>query len=196
MDGTKFVMNEYEVDLGLNDEPKQLISMGAYVIIMPDKKYINTKDLTDYGNIEAFFPGVEGQTVLATYEMCKLDGTVYTGTIKSASSPENPTNMQLWIDTSTTPHALKQYSETSSVWNQIATTYVKISAPGIAAAFNQYDAVKISGFPKESAQLTEMNDITYPLWEAYHDPGDNVTGRAEGTNDYIVIVGILVDVED
>ena len=36
-----------------------------------------------------------------------------------------------------------------------------------------------------------MNDISYPLWEAYHDPGDNKTGRAEGTNDYIVIVGIL-----
>ena len=189
VDGTKFVMNEYEVDLGLNDEPKQLISMGAYVIIMPDKKYINTKDLTDYGNIEAFFPGVEGQTVLATYEMCKLDGTVYTGTIKSASSPENPTNMQLWIDTSTTPHALKQYSETSSVWNQIATTYVKISAPNIAAQFSQYDAVKISGFPQESAQLTDMNDITYPLWEVYHDPGTDE--RAEGTNDYIVIVGLL-----
>ena len=44
VDGTEFVMNEYRVDLGLNNAPKQLISMGAYVIIMPDKKYINTKD--------------------------------------------------------------------------------------------------------------------------------------------------------
>ena len=189
VDGTEFVMNEYRVDLGLNDEPKQLISMGAYVIIMPDKKYINTKDLTDHGNIEAFFPGVEGMNVLASYEMCKIDGTAYTGAIKSASAPENPSNMQLWIDTSSTPHVLKQYSEVSSVWTQIATTYVKISAPNIAQNFKQYDAVKISGFPIESAQLTEMNDIVYPLWEVYHDPGDGE--RTEGSNDYIVIVGIL-----
>ena len=189
VDGTKFVINEKEIDMGLNDEPKQLISMGAYVIIMPDKKYINTQDLTDFGNIEASYPGIEGQTVLATYEMCKLDGTEYTGAIKSASAPEEPTNMQLWIDTSTTPHALKQYSETSKAWTQIATTYIKISAPNIAQDFSQYDAVKISGFPQESEQLSDMNDITYPLWEAYHDPGNDE--RAEGTNDYIVIVGLL-----
>ena len=189
VDGRKFVINEHEIDMGLNEEPKQLISMGAYVIIWPDKKYINTQDLTDFGNIEAFYPGVEGQAVTATYEMCKLDGTVYTGAIKSASAPEDPANMQLWIDTSSTSHALKQYSESSKVWNQIATTYVRISAPNIAQNFSQYDAVKISGFPTESAQLSEMNDITYPLWEAYHDPGDDE--RAEGTNDYIVIVGLL-----
>lgn len=189
VDGTDFVMNEYRVDLGLSDEPKQLISMGAYVIIMPDKKYINTKDLTDYGNIEAFFPGVEGQTITASYEMCKIDGTAYTGAIKSASAPEDPANMQLWIDASSTPNVLKQYSETSATWTQIATTYVKISAPNIAQNFKQYDAVKISGFPMESAQLAEMCDIVYPLLEAYHDPGDDE--RAEGTNDYIIIVGLL-----
>ncbi len=189
VDGRNFVINKKEIDMGLNDEPKQLISMGAYVIIMPDKKYINTQDHSDFGSIEAFYPGVEGQAVQATYEMCKLDGTVYTGAIKSASEPEEPTNMQLWIDISSTPHVLKQYSETSKVWTQIATTYVKISAPNIAKSFNQYDAVKISGFPGESAQLYEMNDAVYPLWEVYHDPGDDEI--AEGTNDYVIIVGLL-----
>ena len=88
VDGTKFVINQKEIDMRLNDEPKQLISMGAYVIIWPDKKYINTQDLSDYGNIEAFYPGVEGP-VTATYEMCKLDGTVYTGATKSASAPSD-----------------------------------------------------------------------------------------------------------
>ena len=195
VDGSKFVINQKEIDMGLNEEPKQLISMGAYVIIWPDKKYINTEDLTDFGNIEAFYPGVEGQTVLASYEMCNIGGTVYTGAIQSNTAPEGPEgsdgpeNMQLWIDTSTTPHTLKQYSKTSAVWTPIATTYVKISAPNIAQSFKQYDAVKISGFPQESAQLSEMNDITYPLWEAYHDPGDDE--RAEGTDDYVIIVGLL-----
>ena len=192
VDGTKFFINEKEIPMGLNDEPKQLISMGAYVIIWPDKKYINTQDQSDYGNIEAFYPGVEGQTVIASYEMCKIDGTLYAGAKQSPSAPD-PEEYKLWIDNSTTPHTLKQYSETSAVWTQIATTYIKISAPNIAQNFKQYDAVKISGFPKESAQLSEMNDITYPLWEAYHDPGvkEGEDQRAEGTNDYIVIVGLL-----
>ena len=194
VDGRNFVINEHVIDMGLNDEPKQLISMGAYVIIWPDKKYINTQKLDDFGNIEAFFPGVEGQTVNASYEMCKLDGTAYPKDIEKAlTAPKDPENMQLWIDISSTPHVLKQYSATSAVWNQIATTYIKISAPNIAQNFKQYDAVKITGFPEESKQLSEMNDITYPLWEAYHDPGDDE--RAEGTSDYIVIVGLLDEAE-
>ena len=78
VDGSKFVINEHPIEMGLNDEPKQLISMGAYVIIMPDKKYINTINHTDKGNIEASFPSVESEIVTATYEMCKLDGTSYT----------------------------------------------------------------------------------------------------------------------
>ena len=193
IDGQYFCMNEYRIDMGLSaaeeDCPKQLVSMGAYVVIMPDKKYINTLDLTDFGNIEAFYPGVEGQLVTVTYEMCKVDGTVYTGATKSFEAPEEPTNMQLWIDISSTPHALKQYSETSNTWVTIATTYIKISAPNIASAFKQYDAVKISGFPTEVARLKEIEGNTFPLWEVHHDKGDDE--RAEGTNDYIVIKGLL-----
>ena len=188
VDGAYFVMNDYRIDMGLNDDPKQLISMGAYVIIMPDKKYINTRDLTDYGPIEATF-----QANSATYEMCKVDGNLYTGAIKSTTAPENPENMQLWIDISSTPHVLKQYSETSAVWNQIATTYIKISAPNIAANFSQYDAVKISGLPENITQLQDIEGQMCPLWAAYHDPGEEgeENPRAEGTDDYIVIVGLL-----
>ena len=193
VDGSKFVINEYPVDMGLNDEPKQLISMGAYVIILPDKMYINTKDLTDFGKIEAKYPGIEGMSVTATYEMCKVDGTAYEDTTKSAITPENPTNMQLWIDTSSVPHVLKQYSEASAMWQQIATTYVKIAAPNIAAAFRQYDAVTITGIPEQITQLKEIDGQVCPLWAVYRDPGDTSeeNPRAEGTFDYVVIVGIL-----
>ena len=193
VDGSKFVINEYPVDMGLNDEPKQLVSMGAYVIILPDKMYINTKDLTDFGRIEAAYPGIEGMSVTATYEMCKVDGTAYEETTKSAIPPENPTNMQLWIDTSSVPHVLKQYSETSAMWQQIATTYVKIAAPNIAAAFSQYDAVTITGIPEQITQLKDIDGQVCPLWSVYRDPGDTSeeNPRAEGTFDYVVIVGIL-----
>lgn len=186
VDGTDFCMNEYRIDMNLStaeeDCPKKLISMGAYVIIMPDKKWINTLDLTDWGNIEASYEMAEG--VSASYEMCKVDGTVYTGTTKSPTAPEEPANMQLWIDTSSTPHVLKQYSKSKDMWVQIPTTYIKISAPNIASAFKQYDAVKISGFPTEYPQLKELEGNTFPLWDVHHDEEDP-------TNDYIVIIGLL-----
>ena len=192
VDGHKlYINNEPVAGLELNDEPKQLISMGAYLIIMPDKKYVNTKDLTDYGNIEASFNGDES-TISASYEMCKIDGNGYGEVPKQTTPPENPTNMQLWIDISSTPNSLKQYSSSNKTWNAIATTYVKISAPNIASSFKQYDAVKITGLPSELTQIEDLEGKVSPLWDAYHDPGEG-SERAEGTNDYIVVIGFLGD---
>lgn len=198
VDGRKLYINNYEVvGLELTDTPKQLISMGAYLVIMPDKKYVNTKDLTDYGNIEAAF-NIDKSTISASYEMCKIDGNGYGDVTKSASAPENPTNTQLWIDISSTPNSLKQYSESNKTWNAIATTYVKISAPNIAVSFKQYDAVKITGLPSELTQIEDLEGQISTLWDAYHDEGEkNEEGnvvRAEGTNDYIVVIGFLGDI--
>lgn len=192
VDGTRLYINGFSVgSLVLENSPKQLISMGAYIIILPDKKYVNTKDFNDIGNIEAYFPANAGQDVTATYEMCKNDGTVYGDITKSTTAPDEPENMQLWIDISSTPHTLKQYSKENSTWFPIATTYLKISAPGIAASFKQYDAVKISGLPSDDNQLQVLENKTSVLYGAYHDEGDSSSGRAEGTNDYIIVVCIL-----
>lgn len=195
VDGSKFVINEHPIEMGLNDEPKQLISMGAYVIIMPDKKYINTINHTDKGNIEASFPSVESEIVTATYEMCKLDGTSYTNIIKNSTAPEitdemmkDASKIPLWIDTSSTPHSLKQYSTASKVWSQIATTYVKISAPSIASSFKQYDAVKISGIPTDKIpQLKDLEGGVSVLWDAHHD-------EENPSSDYIVVIGFIDEV--
>ena len=174
VEGPDFVVNGYHVDMDLStdaeDCPKQLISMGAYVIILPDKKYINTLDLTDFGNMEASFVS----TGDVTFELCTIDGAAYSGAIASSSEPGDPENLALWIDTSSTPHTLKQYSATSAMWVAIATTYIKISSPGIGAAFQQYDGVTISGVLDEN--LKDLNS-SMVIWAC----GD----------DYIVVVGIL-----
>ena len=53
-DKGKLYFNGTEVTgLTLADGEKQMVSMGAYLLIWPDKKYLNTKDLTDYGSMEA-----------------------------------------------------------------------------------------------------------------------------------------------
>ena len=172
VDGTKFVINEYEIDMGLNDEPKQLISMGAYVIIMPDKMWVNT--IThESGYIEAHFDNAESRKDVE-FSLCTIDGADRTVKYHGDSEPEDPDNLDLWIDESSTPHALKQYSKSNATWVQIPTTYIKISCPGIGAAFEQYDGVTISGIKAD--ELQDLNASTV-IW-----------AKSDG---YIVVTGIL-----
>lgn len=172
IDGQYFVMNEYRVNLDLPDDGNQrtLISMGAYVIILPDKKYVNTADISDYGDIEAAVT----TTGSVSFQLCKIDGTDYDNVAVQATEPEAPANMDLWIDTSSTPHSLKQYSSTNAMWVSVATTYIKISATGIGKPFEVNDGVTISGI--ESDALKDLNS-TMIIW-------------ARG-DDYIVVTGIL-----
>ena len=171
VDGTKFVINDTPVEMGLNDEPKQLISMGAYVIIMPDKKWINTDNpKKDHGDIEESFTTKSD----VKFELCTITGDAYTNAKVSDTAPESPKNMDLWIDTSSEPHTLKRYAATSEMWVSVATTYIKISATGIGEKFNQYDGVTISGINADG--LTDLNG-SVALWGC--------------GNDYIIVVGLL-----
>lgn len=177
VDGSKFVINEYEIEMGLNDEPKQLISMGAYVIIMPDKKWINTID-RKFGSIDAHFDNKESWMDVH-FTPCTIDGADRDVKYTQEDEPTKEKypdleNLDLWMDTSSTPHALKQYSAISAVWVQVPTTYIKITCPGIGSEFEQYDGVTISGI--KSDKLQDLNASTV-IW-------------AKGT-DYIVVVGIL-----
>lgn len=185
VDGTKLYVNGSEVaGLTLTDDEKSLISMGAYIVIWPDKKYVNTQDLTDYGNLEAEFTTATS----VTFEMCREDGTVYENVIVAPEEPTEPANMELWLDTSSTPYTLLQYSSYSAGWVSIATTYVRISAPNIAREFKAYDGVRISGIDKTAVPaLADLDGQTSVLWGVHRDE-DN-----EGAGDYVVVVGVIED---
>ena len=184
VDGSTFVINEYPVEMGLSDGPKQLISMGAYVIIMPDKKWINTLDTTDFGNIEAEFSTVEP----VSFTLCKLDGTDYSSGIPR-DEPSEPANMDMWIDVSTEPHSLKQWSESAGMWVTIATTYVKISSPGIGAAFEKYDGITISGLKDTVLHDNVSGNIIEDTSDLAALEGAALVWEKD--DDYIVVVGIL-----
>lgn len=158
--------------------PKQILSMGAYIVIYPDKLYINTANYTDCGMIEASFTSGENDAI--SYAICKADGTNYSEPNISNTEPTAPQNGYLWLDTSGNIHSLKQYSETSKMWVQIATVYTKISCPGIGAAFSKHDGVTISGCSAPDvgveSQIEALNGS-----KIIYDKGDN----------YIVVVGLL-----
>ena len=178
VDGGDLIVNQDRISMGLTVDmddngkviPKNLISMGAYVIIMPDKKYINTADYSDHGSIEATVT----TTTDVTFSICKIDGEAYGNMAIQATAPTNPQNMALWLDTSTVPNALKQYSATSAMWVSIASTYIKISCPGIGIPFSEGDGVTISGVA--DASLTDLNNTMV------------IQAKGDG---YIVVTGIL-----
>ena len=192
VDGSAMVVDGYPVEMGLStdeeDCPKTLVSMGAYIIILPDKMYLNTADLTDFGKIEAKFE----TTTPVRFSLCKIDSAEY-GVSATPTPPESPENQELWIDNSTSPHTLKQWSESSSMWVSIGTTYIKISSEGsgLGKQFEKYDGVSISGLKNTTiisdATGAGVNESTQS--DLYQIDGSFTVW--EKGDDYIVIVGML-----
>ncbi len=168
-DGENFVIGDTTYPMGLTAEEKTLISMGAYVIIMPDKKYINTAKPEDRGDIEATMV-TSGEV---TFSLCTLDGVEYNNITVSATEPSR-VNMAYWLDTSSKPNVLKQYSSASGMWVSVSSTYVKIAYPGIGNTFAKGDGISISDI--ESELLSDLNSSMV------------VQASSE---DYIVVVGII-----
>ena len=135
-------------DLSLTAGEKQLIPFGSYLLILPDKKYFNTKRPSDCGSIEAEFSLTVSHTADVTYTLCDKDGAAYAA-VRSDTAPNAPADGQYWLDTanylSDNIAVLKQYSAALSSWNIISPTYVKIETPGIGAPFSVGDFVCIDG---------------------------------------------------
>ena len=176
VDGRDFVIGQNRINMGLStaaeDCPKELVSMGAYVIILPDKKYINTAKPEDRGNIEATFESVGD----VTFTLTRVDGTAYEAQFTQKDAPEKPENATLWVDTSTTPNVLKQWSESAGMWVSIETTYIKIQSDGIGEQFSVGDGVVISGVKDQTSQISALEGAAI-----VQDKGD----------DFIVVIGIL-----
>ena len=191
-----FYINGYPVYNNLNTEPKTLISMGSYVIIMPDKYYINTQSegFSDQGEIEKTVHIATGNV---QFNLCKLDGEGYNINHTGDSAPAIPENKEehddltLWLDTSGETHVLKQYSKTSKQWVSIATTYIKISFPAETRAlntiFSNEDGLTIFGIDEMLKTQTEIEEKTKAQLK---DLEGTMVAWEVGDN-YIIVKGIL-----
>ena len=174
VDGSAFVTEAGRVELGLSTAPehcpKQIVAMGAYAVIFPDKKYVNTLCLSDWGALEADF-SLEGPVI---FSPCDQDGNPRLADFVQPEAPEEPANMALWLDTSDSP-VLKQWSGASQMWITVDSTCVRISAPGIGRDFRQYDGVCLAGMEENTALASLAGDNI--LWQ-----------RGE---DFVVVSGLL-----
>lgn len=169
-------------DLGLNPkEDNRIVTMGAYLIVYPARKWINTNDGT-FGDIDSEYTKTSGSV---TVRICTLDEAEELAPPASPTPPEAPENLDYWIDTSNSDqYVLKQWSESTDEWVSISTSYLKIltkhdninNSDSIAAAFELYDGITISGFNNETLN------------------GDNIVwGKGYGDNktSYIIISGTI-----
>lgn len=173
--GTLYYDGEATPITNLTAGEKQLVSMGAYICIFPDKVYYNTAEPDDYGSMEAYY----SSTGIVKYTLCRVDGTEYAAPTVSEAAPENPENAELWLDTSKETHVLKQYSSATKDWTAIPTVYTRIqfiSGGEIPGLFKVYDGVTISG---AAVEAVNGDKVIYAL------------GGSESMLDYIVVIGLL-----
>ena len=140
VDGTELVVGSSRVEMGLSKGKKMLVSMGAYIIIMPDRKYINTENLSDLGDIDNSVTSDTG----AVFTLCREDGSTLDNIVPSREPLINMTESLCWLDMSHEPYELMQYYAAQGMWMPIK-TYVKIYAEGIGKGFSQGDGVVIGG---------------------------------------------------
>lgn len=177
IDNGTLYYNGLATDLtGISGGQKQLVGMGAYICIFPDKLYYNTQDSTDFGSMEMHYANAPaGSTAAVTYQACKSDGTLYSGRTISTTEPENPENGDVWVDT--TSGTFYEYSSVQVMWVEIMTVYTKITFTTMGQLdVNDYDGVRIAGCPVEDLNGEKI---------IYAHGGD------ENTYDYVVVIGLL-----
>ncbi len=158
---------------GLAPGEKQMVSMGAYLCIFPDKLYFNTADPSDYGSMEAVYRS-SGRV---RYSLCRRDGTPYENLTVSREAPPEPANAAHWLE----PQAGKlfEWSAAGGQWTQIETLYTKLefSTNGILPRrFRENDGVTVSGAQSEALNGSRIL---------------HAVGGGEGELDYIVVTGLL-----
>ena len=152
VDGRTLFINGQKTELVLTDGDKQLVSMGAYLLIWPDKKYINTQNLTEYG-------GLENRTVSTgevTVSLCRSSGEELGSYSIGEEAPVSPGTGSLWMDTA--EPVLKRYDGGS--WLEVENVCTKVAATGIGRGFAAGDGVTVRGCE------TEGVDGLYPLQAA------------------------------
>lgn len=183
-----FYVNVYEVVINALTQPRQMVQMGAWVLIWPDKWYCNAVKLasgavmtsgTDYGSIDAAnkVTATAGHPVY-TY-LCHQDGTPYvssntkeTGAATPSGAvywgkdePWNPNNTayaagDLWLSVDSKYNVLAAYAYSASMGWMPTTDYgVKIVGSGIASGLKTGYNITVSGWAGTGSMKAEREAI-------------------------------------
>lgn len=188
-------INENEVSdlyLSADDDmcPKEIVGMGAYIVIFPDKKFVNLLNADDKGNLE-----VSNSFLDIKFIPCTVSGEEYKDSTVSDTAPPSPANGDVWVDTSQAKTVYKIWDSSTAQWQGVSTTYIKISSTGIGTGLKKWDAVSIKGLKEPNwyevksyglgGQVTDRVKKQAEMLEA-----DGVILYDVG-EDYLVVAGII-----
>lgn len=135
--------------------PRKFLMMGAYLIILPDKVYVNTADTNDKGSIEAEIT-TDSELMV---QLCLSDGTPITFDYIGLEPPKYPIDGGVWLDISGENAVYKKYYAVQSSWQPVIANSVLITGEGVdTSGFKEKDGVKIQGFTNE--KLKELNNTS------------------------------------
>lgn len=179
-DGTLYYNGTATAVTGLTAGEKQLVGMGAYIVVFPDGAYYNTVDSTDYGSINRKW----ASTGNVTFSLADMDGVEYNmqDITVSDTEPSDPDDGDYWINTGESTHTLNKYSEYYERWIGVSSVYVKIGATDIGKGLNTQDGVKVSGISYTGNDEALKKQIEF--LNAAH------VVQAAG-DDYIVVIGLI-----
>lgn len=185
-------------DIGqVTDGEKQFVSLGAYILIFPDKKFFYSIMFNHYDDAEwleahglkqsAYFGDLEASSMFGTVKMnmCNVYGEDYEFDYTQSNMPDTDNgdvveNGTMWLDVSSSPAKMMQYSDTYSGWLEITSNYIKITVDeDLTEKYKDYDGITFDGFP-ESLKAFNSATVTYMI------------GKTEdGLHSFFVVPGII-----
>ena len=183
IDNGKLYINGEEVEgLTISEGQKNMVKIGAYVVISPDNIYYNTSS-KEHGHLEATTTIPEGVNI--TFSMCDASGAAIIWHTNGYYDKYNPPKDGDYLLTKVNgKYILKVYSATTSIWTTVSTTYTQITSVGIGKDFKPQDGIKIS----LNKKIPELNDIFVNAEENGVSTNTTVVDR---TDDSITIPGII-----
>lgn len=173
MDGICYLSNnvlyygDRQMKLPLSEGEKELLSFGAYVLVLPDMVAVNTvEDTFAFCQISREF-----QLPLGIC-WCHEDGTPLEAVVEDPEPPENL--QQFWVDSKEDAYILKKFSEDLGKWLPVEPTYVRLWGESIGAEF-----------PKDSRILVEKCPYLAPI------VGTGLLRVYDSGRDYLVLEGSI-----
>ena len=130
-----------------DDSPKTLAKMGAYIIVMPDRVWINTakgEDHPEHGYMEHTYE-VKNGTPSVTFALANAYGAAieyHDAEYYEKNTPKD--GDYLMSVTNEGKPSLKVYSASTSIWMSVASPYMQIRSRGIGLGFEKEDGIKIT----------------------------------------------------
>ncbi len=118
--GSELVVGESRYDLSLTPGEKQLVAMGAYILVLPDKKYLNTANPDDRGSLNRSI-----REKYWGFAPCDAAGTLRTVKYIAAEQPSDAQAGDFWCDSSAENPVLKQLSA-DGTW-QVKDSFVRLT---------------------------------------------------------------------